>query len=47
MYRIVQSLNCALETNVTLYVNYTSIKSDKNKKVFQYSLKFEGNANSL
>ena len=26
MYRIVESLYCTLETNITLYVNYTSVK---------------------
>ena len=26
MYRVVESLYCAPETNITLYVNYTSIK---------------------
>ena len=29
MYRIVESLYCTPETNITLYVNYTGIKIKK------------------
>ena len=29
MYRIVQSLYCTLETNIPLYVNYTSTKNKR------------------
>ena len=29
MYEIVESLYCTLETNITLYVNYTVIKIKK------------------
>ena len=29
MYRIVESLYCTPETNITLYVNYTLIKTNK------------------
>lgn len=33
MYRIVASLHHAPETNITLYVNHTSIKNNKNDKI--------------
>ena len=33
MYRIVKLLFCTPETNITLYVNYISIKKKKKKKV--------------
>ena len=33
MYRIIESIRCVLETNVTLYVNYVSISIKKKKKM--------------
>ena len=40
MYRIVESLYCTPETNITLYVNYTGIKI-KNKILKKSLLKWD------